>query len=321
MIWCRLQILDRCACRSLGREDKEADLLLRRAQPVKFARIELRCRLVGAIELGKPGVALTGRRSRCRPAPRPCKDSSPPAALGADHVRDDDVRLAGNVVWHVLGAEQPRILVVAAADRRRGVRASPSCRLIEFARPICARARRGALNMPVNQQDAPRFQPRHASLTSLMRWPSQRRHSISSLCSPSSGDAELTAVGGVTDMRTPLRTSPTVPRLGMRNVLRASELLDLRIGEHFVERIERRGRARRRRAACRASGARVCREDPRQSRVQRVVVSCRAFPWCLKRGSSIHSGRPATCASACPEFRRRRQMHDEGFSVAEPTNA
>src|ERR1700722_4128169 len=56
--------------------------------------------------------------------------------LGANHVLNDYIRLAGDVARHVLG-QQPRILIIAAADRCGGDEADLLA-AIEFRDRLCS---------------------------------------------------------------------------------------------------------------------------------------------------------------------------------------
>src|SRR5215467_963814 len=51
-----IEVFDRPQSR-FGRQDEQPDLLLRRAEPVELANIELNARIVEVVEPGKPGIA------------------------------------------------------------------------------------------------------------------------------------------------------------------------------------------------------------------------------------------------------------------------
>ena len=89
----------------------------------------------------------------------------------------------------------------------------------------------------------------------------------------------------------------------MRHVLAQPEVLDLRIAEHFVERIERRGRHVRGLQLGEPRRANVSREDLGEFVVQNVIVAAARF-----LGGKTRIGDPLGPArdlrQRLPEFRR-----------------
>ena len=123
--------------------------------------------------------------------------------------------------------------------------------------------------------------------------------------------------GGVSDIRTPLRTSPIVPTRGCGTSCRMPRCFDLRILEHLVEIVLSAAAGTSSACSFASQASRVSwLNTAASSSLQRIVVAAAAR---LLAGEAriVEPFRPAGDAGErLPEFVRRRQMDHERLAVA-----